>query len=193
MTLTYHAHKYGALGYMDATTFKPRHDHTRFLQHIANAIKRNHAKAFVKHHMDKYAGNFPLWAIVELFSVGELSRFYADMHRADKKAIARSLFNTSDSNAASWLLCLSKLRNDCAHYSRLYDVPFGTTPATPKGSDYILQDRVFDYLLVLKFLHPDPTQWSTLVNSLAALIEEYSDTIELYRMGFPQDWEPLLA
>jgi len=189
----YHAHKYGALGYMEATNFKPYRSHARFLEHIEQAIARNSPKPFVQHHIQQYGGKFPLWAIVELFTVGELSRFYADMHRADKKALARSLFHTTDSNVSSWLLCMSNLRNDCAHYARLYYTRFGTVPATPGGFGYRLQDRVFDYILVLKFLYPDSVQWQhTFMSALAALIEEYCDTIDMRCIGFPPDWERAL-
>jgi len=189
----YHAHKYGALGYMDAANFKPYHNHARLLEHIEQAIVRNRAKPFVQHHVKQYGGKFPLWAIIELFTVGELSRFYADMHRADKKTLARSLYRTTDSNVSSWLLCMSNLRNDCAHYARLYYTMFGTVPATPNGFSYRLRDRVFDYILVLKFLYPDPMQWQhTFMNALAALIEEYQDAIDMRCIGFPRDWEKVL-
>jgi len=189
----HHAHKYGALGYMDAANFKPYRNHARLLEHVQQAIERNRAKLFVQHHLQQYEGQFPLWVIIELFTIGELSRFYADLHRPDKKALARALFHTTDSNASSWLLCMANLRNDCAHYARLYYTKFGTVPATPGGFGYKLQDRVFDYILVLKFLYPDPVQWEhTFMNALAALIEEYRDTIDMRCIGFPSDWERVL-
>jgi len=189
----YHAHKYGPLGYLDAASFKPYRYHARMLEHVERAIENNSTKAFVQHHLQRYESKFPLWVIIELFTVGELSRFYADMHRADKKSFARSLYHTTDVNVSSWLQCMSNLRNDCAHYARLYDTKFGTVPARPEGFSYRLRDRVFDYILVLKFLYPDPIQWqNTFMTALSALIEEYRDTIDMRCIGFPHHWEQML-
>lgn len=190
----YHAHKYGPLGYMDAANFKPYHNHARLLEHVERAIEHNSSKLFVQHHKERYEGKFPLWVVIELFTVGELSRLYADMHRADKKAFARQLFQTSDGNVTSWLLCLANIRNDCAHYARLYYTRFGTVPATPKSFGYQLGDRAFDYILVLKFLYPDPAQWQRVfVTALSALLEEYRDAIDMQCIGFPENWLELLS
>ena len=126
-------------------------------------------------------------------TIGELSRFYADMLRADKKTLARTLFHATDSNVSSWLLYMAHLRNDCTHYARLYYTKFGTVTATPNGFNYRLNDRVFDYILMLKFLYPDSVQWqNTFMSGLTALIEEYQEHIDMRCVGFPRDWKQML-
>lgn len=61
--------------------------------------RQNNSKAlFVKHHLTKYNGEFPIWVIVELFTLGMTSRFYADMITADKKKLAKSLYATASKN-----------------------------------------------------------------------------------------------
>lgn len=190
----YHSHKYGALGYLDENNFNPSlHNHTRFSEHIQNSIERNKAQTFVKHHLDNYDGKFPLWVIIELFTMGELSLFYSDMSVPDKKIIAKELFNSTHYNVSTWLRCLTDLRNYCAHYSRLYYNLFPAIPPTPKGFSYTLGKRIFDYILVLKFLYPDPIKWNhSFVIGLSNLIEEYSDCIKLEHIGFPDNWETIL-
>ena len=104
----------------------------------------------VKHHKEHYGGKFPIWVVVELFTIGQLSFFYSDMIRADKKAIAKELYGTTDKNVESWIKCLTDLRNFCAHYSRLYNANLVSIPATPDGFSYRLKRKVFDYIIVLK-------------------------------------------
>lgn len=36
------------------------------------------------------------------------------------------------------------------------------------------------------------SDWVNFIIELAALIEEYKDNIELYRLGFPDNWHDLL-
>lgn len=185
----YHAHKYGPLGYLDAVNYTKKHKHDRFLEHIERAIKNNAQQPFVSHYIHKYDSQFPIWVIVELFTMGELSLFYDDMPRADKKHIARTLLGTSDTNLSSWLICLTKIRNYCAHYSRLYYNKFGTIPSTPNDFPYRLKDRVFDYILVLKFLYPGSASWrKDFLTPFVALLTEFSDAIELKHLGLPNNY-----
>lgn len=189
----YHAHEYGALGYLNAKNFNLKHNHVKFEKHIEEAIKHNKNQFFVKHHIEKYNSQFPLWVIMELFSMGELSFFFSDMVKADKKFFAKNVFHTTDSNVSSWLLCLTNIRNYCAHYSRLYYNKFGTVPATPVGFPYTLKDRVFDYILVLKFLYPDSETWEKIfLVELSALVQEYKSAIDINCIGFPENWFELL-
>lgn len=189
----YHAHKFGALGYENENNYNKRHKHDLFMSQIREDIEHNKNNLFVKHHNMFYGGKFPIWVVIELFTMGQLSFFYADMLRADKKAIARQLYKTTDTNMESWLKCLTELRNDCAHYSRLYNMDLVSKPVTPKGFPYHLNRKLFDYILVLKFLYYDPVKWTKefLIN-LEALISEYVDSIDLDRIGFPDNWMEIL-
>ena len=189
----YYAHKYGSLGYTDKNNFNKKHNHKRFLEQIEKDIQSNKNQPMVKHHKEHYDGNFPIWVVVELFTIGQLSFFYSDMIRADKKAIAKNLYGTTDKNVESWIKCLTDLRNFCAHYSRLYNANLVSIPATPDGFSYYLKRKVFDYIVVLKFLYFDKIKWSNeVVLQIETLIEEYSDSIELERIGFPENWKSVL-
>lgn len=189
----YHAHKYGALGYENRENFNNRHNHDKFIKQIEEDIEHNRNKPTVKHHREIYAGKFPIWVVIELFTIGQLSIFYSDMLRVDKKAIARELYGTTDTNMESWLKCLTELRNNCAHYSRLYDMIFISTPASPKNFMYSLRNRVFDYIVVLKFLYYDPIKWKNeFMPHLEALINEYDTSIQLECIGFPKEWQEIL-
>ena len=187
----YFAHKYGALGYLSREHFNLRHNHDKFLNDIDVEISRNAKVPFVKHHIDKYERRFPLWVIIELFSLGALSRFYSDLLTLDKKALAKEL-GLYYIDVVSWLHCLTILRNTCAHYSRLYYRIFPMLPTTPSGG-VCLGGSLFDYVTVLKYLFQDANRWNgVFVLQLQALIDAYSNAIELKHIGFPDDWSDQL-
>ncbi|MGN0487866.1 MAG: Abi family protein [Ruminococcus sp.] len=189
----YHSRKYGALGYMDEINFSNRHNHQEFEKHIKKSISNNDKQAFVMHHINIYNGQFPLWVLVELMTCGEISLFYSDMKVPDKKEFALHRYGTTHYNLSQWLRCLTDLRNFCAHYARLYYNLFPAIPPTPKGFSYTLGKRIFDYILVLKFLYHSPEKLSdALIDPLEKLIEEYKDSINLSHIGFPDNWKQIL-
>lgn len=190
----FHAHKYGPLGYMDPNNYGSRHKHNRFEKLFQSEVKHSKKSLFVKHHIEKYDGKFPIWVATELFSFGMLSYFYGDMQTQDKKSISKTLYSTTYKNLDSWLRCCTDLRNICAHYGRLYYRIFSAIPATPDGFPLELGRRLFDNIIMLKLLYPDNTAWNKeVLTSLSALIEEYGHDILLEHIGFPNDWIQYLS
>lgn len=190
----YHSHKYGSLGYMDKNCFSKKHNHDIFLKRINEYISKNTKQPFVCHHINKYNGEFPLWVAIELFTTHTLSLFYSDMLPEDQKDFAKTVFGAKPKDIISWLHCLTILRNHCAHFSRIYYYSFPFIPKTPKKFSYVLSNEVFDYIVVLRFLYPHPEHWQqNFVEPLKQLIFEYSDSIELSHIGFPNNWEAILS
>ncbi|GHU94331.1 CAAX amino protease [Clostridia bacterium] len=188
----YHAHKYGSLGYLNPVNFNDRHQHERFLKQTNDELSRNQNTLFVKHHQKKYEGKFPIWAIIELFSLGMLSHFYADMPLDDRKAIAAD-FRTKEPYLVSWLQVLTVLRNTCAHYGRLYFMNFSKIPKFPKHLQMPPTRSLFHQILTLKLLTPNPAAWNnTFLPQLAALTEEYASHISPEHIGFADNWKDIL-
>ena len=189
----YFAHTHGQHAYMDAHNYNILHDHKKFTNTIRTAINNNSNTPVVMHHKAKYGGVFPIWVIIDFFSLGNLSYFYNDWLVADKKVIAKSLFNTQYTYLDSWLKCITVLRNRCAHYSRLYFSTFTDKPKIPSTVEYTCTRRVFDQLIMLKLLYPDKSKWNEMFfNPLVSLITEYKDSISLNHIGFPRNWRSLL-
>ncbi len=65
-------------------------------------------------------------------------------------------------------------------------------PVTPKNYKSKFNKTIFSYLLVVKELLRNTSDWLNFVIELDTLIEEYKDDIELYRLGFPDNWHDLL-
>lgn len=184
----FHAHKYGATGYLNSGNFSPKHDSKKFKKQLDREIENNKNTLIVRHHKAVYGGVFPIWAITELFTFGTLSKFYADLTTTDQKYLARTLYKTSHTNLRSWLRCCTDIRNICAHYGRLY---FRVFKALPAGFEIKAreQSRLWGAILVLKSLFPDRQKWNNeVLTALEALIEEYSIDIDLYHIAFPKDW-----
>ncbi len=168
----YHAHKYGALGYMNSSNYNTQHKHSKFLDNIKKEITQNSKILFVKHHLNNYNGDFPIWVMTELFTFGMLSRFYADLHTPDQKSIAGNSFSTIPQNLKSWLRCCTDLRNICAHYGRLYYRLFSAIPGG-LNVDKNTERRLFWNILALKKLYPDRQNWNTeIFSALKDLVQE---------------------
>ena len=58
-------------------------------------------------------GKYPLWVIIEFFSMGMLSRFFKDMYNEDKNIIA-NLYSTTGACLENWIQCVTTIRNRCA-------------------------------------------------------------------------------
>ena len=189
----YHALKYGALGYLNPSSFGVQHNHQSFIARVNHLIEASSERDFVKHYNAKYGGNFPLWVMMELFSFGTLAFFFKDMQNVDKKALSNGYYNCSPSELDNWVFCLNELRNYCAHYNRLYGSFFPVLPKTPRDFPIELQPDVFGYIIVLKQFFHNKASWNErVVKPLSRLIKKNESDIRLSDLGFPKDWELLL-
>lgn len=189
----YHSVKYGPEGYLDSNSFNVSFDHVSFLSRVEQCKKDNRKSHVIMHHQKEYGGHFPLWTIIEYFSMGMLSYFYAGMENKDKAYLAVSLFGVNYQSVESWLRCLTDLRNCCAHYSRLYYRKFSALPKMPDGYSYVPTRRLFAQLYVLKLLYPSSRDWNVeFVEPLCEIVGKYKDRIILKHLDFPEDWSEQL-
>lgn len=183
--------KYGVLGYLNSSNFANENYHSDFLKDINIELKRNMKAPFVKNFQNNYVdGSIPLYALVELFSFGTLSKFYKNMKNEDKKAIAK-MYGLSYTYFESWIECISFIRNICAHYGRLYNVNLSKSPMMYKQFGNIDKFKIFAVLLCLKNLIPNDSHWVQFVDTLELLIEKY-ESVNIALIGFPDNWKDLL-
>ena len=116
------------------------------------------------------------------------------MKTADRKKLARDLYEITPKKMISWLRCCTDLRNICAHYGRLYYRIFPATPASIDASP-IQAQRLWGAVLALYNLYPHAEKWNNeILPQLCPLFEEYQADIALEHIGFPENWrEQLLA
>lgn len=185
----YFCDKYGVLGYENVDNFTDAIHHNELLDDIQKEVARNIKAPFVKNFLYNYeGGKIPLYALVELFSFGTLSKFYKNLKSEDKKAIS-AMYSVGYTYFQSWIEALSYVRNICAHYGRLYNAKLSKTPKLYnryKGKD-ISNFRIFATLLTLKHILPNDCHWQDFVQTIVRLIEKYP-SVNLRLIGFPQKW-----
>ena len=187
------AEQYGVLGYLQAENFANENYHAQFLKDINEEIGRNSKATFVRNFRENYeGGNLPIYALVEVFSFGTLSKFYKNMLNKDKKAIAKS-FGVGYTYFESWLESISYVRNICAHYGRIYNAKLSKTPILYKEYTQvgIGNNRIYGVLLCLKHLLKNDVHWNLFVDKIELLFDKYQ-YVKISTMGFPENWRELL-
>ena len=193
--------KYGPEGYVDPANFVLKKSksstipiHTKLMKDFKKACIRQRNVPFVKHHMDKYNGHFPIWVASELFTFGNLTSLYDIMCLDDRKEISQ-LYNTTPKYLNGWILALVEIRNICAHYGRLYNMPLKQSPRLyPEHQKYRSKslNKIFPLLLTIKRMLNNDERWNVFEVRLEALIEEYSNVINLSFIGFPKECKEVL-
>jgi abortive infection bacteriophage resistance protein len=189
----YFAKTYGVLGYVDSNNFVDSEYHKTFLEDIEEEIVRNSKAPFVRNFRENYeGGQLPIYALVEVFSFGTLSKFFKNMKNPDKKAVAKT-FGIGYTYLESWLESISYVRNICAHYGRLYNAKLSKTPILYKeySEAGIGNNRIFGILLCMKHILKDDSHWNLYVQDIENLIDKY-EKVDIKTMGFPKNWKELL-
>ena len=187
------AEQYGVLGYLQAENFANENYHAEFLKDINEEIGRNSKAPFVRNFRENYEGGYlPIYALVEVFSFGTLSKFYKNMLNKDKKAIAKT-FGVGYTYFESWLESISYVRNICAHYGRIYNAKLSKTPILYKEYTQagIGNNRIYGVLLCLKHLLKNDTHWNLFVDNIELFFDKY-ECVQISTMGFPENWKELL-
>jgi abortive infection bacteriophage resistance protein len=189
----YFAETYGVLGYADSNNFADSEYHKIFLADIEEEIIRNSKAPFVRNFRENYeGGQLPIYALVEVFSFGTLSKFFKNMKNPDKKAVAKT-FGIGYTYLESWLESISYVRNICAHYGRLYNAKLSKTPLLYKeySEAGIGNNRMFGILLCMKHILKNDSHWNLYVQDIETLIDKY-EKVDIQTMGFPKNWKELL-
>lgn len=193
--------KYGSEGYINSSNFSDKKTkdglsvHATIIESFRKEQEHQKNAPFVKHHIEKYEGHFPIWVATELLTFGNLSSLYSIMTLEDRKEIAR-LYNTDSKYLGSWILALVELRNICAHYGRLYNMPLKQTPHLyPEYQKYRTgtRNKVFPALLSIKRMLNSDNRWISFETQLETLIDKYSDVVKLSFMGFPKEWRDIIV
>lgn len=187
----YFSLKYGILGYESSNNFANPEYHKEFLDDVSDAVNRNLRSPFVRNFQQNYLdGKIPMYALVELFSFGTLSKFFKNMKNPDKKEIALS-FGVGYTYFESWIESFAYVRNICAHYGRLYNAKLAKRPMMYDQYRELGNDRIFCILLCMSHLLHTDTCWNSFLESLKTVIANHPYA-NLTTMGFPDNWNEYL-
>lgn len=84
---------------------------------LADQIEKNDS---ITHYISTY-GYVPLWVLVNILTLGKISKFYEYMKPRDKNNVSRT-FNMAPQDLQNYLKNLTIARNKCAHDERFYDL-----------------------------------------------------------------------
>ncbi|MFD0051845.1 Abi family protein [Actinomycetes bacterium NPDC127524] len=187
-------HKFGPLGYKDKENFINEKHHQIFLEELEKLVSKSRkGELFIEHHFQKYKGNIPIWAAIEVTSFGFISKLYRNLVEDVKKHIAKIYYSVPYPYLESWLQTLSHVRNVCAHYGRLYNKKLTFKPRLFKEElKHIDSELIFAGIYVTVRLLTK-TEGSRLITDLEALILEYEDSIDFVDVGFPSNWNYILT
>jgi len=116
--------QYGAHAHLDSTLFRQNHpkwNHSTAITVIAEAVKQSR-EDFIQHLRKTYDEALPpVWAVVEVLSLGQISRLYANLRYKHDRQIIAADYGVDESLMISFLHHVSVIRNLCAHHSRLWN------------------------------------------------------------------------
>ncbi len=195
----YHlAHQHGAHAYLEAGLSKNKHWHESNLASLNKELERSD-EVFVGHYNNKYShpATPPIWAVCEVMSLGQLSRWIKSLKPADTRAAISRTYQLSDKVLESFVEHLAYIRNVCAHHSRLWNRRMTKTMELPRTKPMGLyqnfnpaQDRkLYNTLVMIAYfmdLISPNHHWKV---RLKALINNH--VIDTSAMGFPSNWHAL--
>ena len=200
----YHGKKYGPLGYYEVSAFDDSIRFQDFKKNYTDAIEKFADKeVFVKHHKDTYNGQFPIWVLVELLTLGTLSRLFKNLTSDIRKEICKNNFGKiKDDYISNWLQGCTILRNICAHRGRLFNrqIPFSIKMGR-KDKEFFARNslslntaskQLCAYLIVIKKIIPDQNVWDTFVKRLCTMMKKYP-FVRMDYYGFVGEWRKVLG
>lgn len=190
----YHlSHTYGPHAHLNPALFKARWPHGDNVAMLQMTVRRS-SEVFIR-HFAKYDEELPpLWVICEVMTLGQLSKWYANLkHGLDRNMIA-NIYGLDEVNLTSFLHHLSIVRNHCAHHARLWNREFTFAWKLPKRKPVALPPnfnrvdgkRLYNTLVMLAYLMDsiNPNSWKVRLNGLFVKHQD----IRSQSMGFPDDW-----
>ncbi|WP_339002023.1 Abi family protein [Fusobacterium animalis] len=165
--------------------------HTKLMEHYNNSLNNNKKLPYVKHNLNTY-GILPTWVAIELFTLGNIEKFFSMLDVSTKKKI-EDIMGFPKNKIENWIENLRIFRNMVAHNQRLYNFSILSTPK--KTKEYNKQTgKIFDYVIIMKYLFLDNEDWNTYVlPRFEHIFEVFKNDIDLKCIGFPIDWKTILT
>jgi len=191
---------YGPHAHLDRTRFKTSKKnccYKEMFDRLSQDVKSS-KEVFIRHFRDKYEEDLPpLWAAVEVMSLGQLSRWFSCLaYRKDRNRVARQ-YGLDESILVSFLHHLSIVRNICAHHSRLWNRRITVSLKLPREAPSPLVDslsrpggkrdgRIYNTLVMVVWMLDVISPGHHFRQRLVSLLDDHK--IDTSVMGFPGDW-----
>ena len=195
---------HGAHAHMDPTLLDSGWKHARWLANLSERTGESR-EVFIGHYKSKYDEPYlpPLWAVTELMTFGELSKWVEATRDAKiRGAVAKDVGRPTQEVLTGTLQFLSYVRNVCAHHGRLWNRR--TVKRLPNikrrmfaknleadedatSAQRQLSNRLYNVLTMLNLLVRHQAPDTSFPVRLREFVETRTDE-QLTAMGFPADW-----
>ncbi|MGO1950964.1 MAG: Abi family protein [Mycobacteriaceae bacterium] len=195
--------------HFDTATFDPgfvrRYKHGQWLADASDNHLRSREQ-FVAHYADKYNGDLPIWALVELLGLGQLATLYDGLRDDIATPVAADLGVPDRDLLRSWLAAVNDIRNAAAHHVRLFNRFLVIAPMRPRnGSVPLLSHlvehpglsdhptggfRIYNVAAVMAYLTQRIDPSSTWTSDTAEFVESFPRhrSLGVDAMGFFDGW-----
>lgn len=180
--------KFGPHFYTDSAHYSKPEYLQQFLTkvHAADSLALHHYKRKYKSPAEP-----PIWAALEAITLGTLSKFFADLTRANRTLIAQK-FSYSEAVLVSWFRSISVFRNKCAHHNRIWNAKFTVNKPMPPHSLKNIFSSVDSFharAIVLMCLLNDldgtfAADWKA---RLQSLFTKYAGVVDPQKLGFSKN------
>jgi abortive infection bacteriophage resistance protein len=151
----------------------------------------------IMHYYDTYnkPKDPPIWTTIDILSFGKTVLLYKKLSEENRRLIACQYNFKSISILYNWFFVLTKLRNNCAHHLRVWNNTVSTSinnkiPIYKNLFNINSNNRLFNYLLILQVFLNKIRETDSMIKGLNKLISDHD--VNVYYMGFPEDWEDRL-
>lgn len=195
--------KYGPHAHLEVKHFKqsmskPRWDHKQNINELRDTVQQS-SEVFIRHLITKYDEELPpIWAICEVMTFGQLSRWYANLAKSGDRNDIAHIYDYDEVYFVSFIHHLTIVRNFAAHHARVWNREFPITWKLPLSRPERLvgslnrQDgrRIYNTLATLACLTDIINPGNHWKKRLSDLIDSYPGIQPRY-MGFPPNWREL--
>lgn len=195
--------------HLDTSTFDPtfvrRYKYARWLADASENHLRS-GEHFVRHYADKYDGDLPIWALVELLGLGRLATMYDGLRNDLASPIAHDLGVPDRDLLRSWLAAVNDIRNAAAHHVRLFNRFLVIAPMRPRNGAipelaHLAEHpgvpdhptggfRIYNVAAVIAYLTQRIDPQATWTSDMAEFVESFPRhrRLGVAAMGFFDDW-----
>lgn len=189
--------RYGTHPHLEPRLFYDAARYQKAFDRLTSDVNQS-GEEFIKHLTQKYSEPLPpIWAVVELMSLGQLSQWYKNLkQRHDRKVIADS-YDIDEKFLGSFLHHLTTIRNCCAHHSRVWNRDYTVTLKIPSARPAALivsfnhqgnsTRKLYNTLVLLAYLMDNISPGHHWKKRLISLLDLHG--INPQAMGFPSDWQ----
>lgn len=186
--------RYGSHAHLRRDLFSDARMYDSCMDSLNEELGRS-KETFVQHYRAKYSSpeTPPMWAISELLTLGQLSKWLGNLKKRDDRQAIAHQFGLDEKVVCAFAHHLTHIRNLCAHHCRVWNRKLTFTMTIPYRPSDLAQQfqpnsrRIYNTLVMLAWFVAKASPTSTWSARLQARLTQLTDD-ETKAIGAPPDW-----